>query len=181
MVSADKTNAGDYVSYLDPRSKLERRVVWQNLNFGGSIDWAVDLQQFGSADFDVPADIPETGEGCIRGQDIYLDTENLCYFCCGYGCCPESKRECTQKGPLRKPPSKPNREEVVAEDSFDVDINRLCKFACKYGYCPDEICRKVETDTSDEEDETDEAPPGIIPVPPDYDKDSVKNRDTNDK
>ncbi|KAI8722844.1 Chitinase [Fusarium sp. LHS14.1] len=37
---------GDYVSYMTPETKKSRRAVWRNLNFAGSIDWAVDLQDF---------------------------------------------------------------------------------------------------------------------------------------
>ncbi|KAF4450549.1 glycoside hydrolase family 18 protein [Fusarium austroafricanum] len=170
---------GDYVSYLDPRSKLERRVIWQDLNFGGSIDWAVDLQEFGKSDFNAPPDIPKSGEGCIEGWDLSEDTADLCYVACAYGFCPESKCECTEKGPLRKLPLEVTRDVIVAEDPFDVDLNRLCKFGCKYGYCPREICKKVNSDASDDDDE-DEVPDGVVTVPPDYDEDSVKTRDEND-
>ncbi|KAL6351717.1 hypothetical protein LRP88_15008 [Fusarium phalaenopsidis] len=170
---------GDYVSYMTPQTKNSRRDVWRNLNFAGSIDWAVDLQDFTKTDFEAIPERPKSGEGCIEGDDLTLDTEDLCNFSCRYGFCPESLCECTGKGKLRDLPSTTNRDNVEAYDVLNVDLNRLCKFACKYGYCPPDTCQIVNPSPGEEEE--DERVPGVVTVPPDYDEDSVKNRDKNDK
>lgn len=158
--------------------KFVRRVIWKDFNFAGTIDWAVDLQQFRNEDFDAPPDIPESGIKCRGGEDNKDDGGNLCYFACQYGFCPESICTCVEEGEPEKLPSVKNRDEIVANDPFDVDLNRLCKFACKYGFCPSTVCMRKPSSTADDEDEV---PEGIVTVPPDYDEDSVKARDENNK
>ncbi|KAM5368692.1 hypothetical protein ACJZ2D_009358 [Fusarium nematophilum] len=170
---------GDYVSYMTTETKNSRRDVWTNLNFAGSIDWAVDLQQFTTADFESIPERPKSGHGCIEGDELGLETDDLCTFSCAYGFCPESLCECLEEGPLRDLPKTTNRDKVEAYDVLSVDMNRLCKFACKYGYCPPDVCQIVNPRPGQEEE--DEGVPGVITVPPDYDEDSVKNRDKNDK
>lgn len=131
---------GDYVSYMTPTTKNTRREDWKKLNFAGSIDWAVDLQAFGSDDMNSGPDRPETGEeGCISGEDRTINTGDLCEFSCNYGFCPESLCTCNIQGPVVGLPSEVTGD-IIAWDELDVDLNRLCKFACKYGYCPQEIC-----------------------------------------
>ncbi|KAF3003978.1 hypothetical protein E8E14_006528 [Neopestalotiopsis sp. 37M] len=39
-----------WVAYMSDDTKEARREKWKGLNFGGTIDWAVDLQEFNSAD-----------------------------------------------------------------------------------------------------------------------------------
>ncbi|QYS97943.1 Chitinase [Trichoderma simmonsii] len=54
----DKDTASDYlvyddvewVAYMSDHTKEVRRDKWKQLNFGGSVDWAVDLQEFNGAD-----------------------------------------------------------------------------------------------------------------------------------
>ncbi|KAE8153225.1 hypothetical protein BDV25DRAFT_137130 [Aspergillus avenaceus] len=54
----DKDTASDYlvyddlewVAYMDSDTKQARRDTWEGLNFAGTIDWAVDLQEFNAAD-----------------------------------------------------------------------------------------------------------------------------------
>ncbi|UKZ76900.1 hypothetical protein TrVFT333_004615 [Trichoderma virens FT-333] len=54
----DKDTASDYllyndvewVAYMSDKTKEIRRDKWKKLNFGGSVDWAVDLQEFNVAD-----------------------------------------------------------------------------------------------------------------------------------
>ncbi|KAK4060789.1 CAZyme family GH18 [Trichoderma aggressivum f. europaeum] len=54
----DKDTASDYlvyddvewVAYMSDHTKEMRRDKWKQLNFGGSVDWAVDLQEFNGAD-----------------------------------------------------------------------------------------------------------------------------------
>ncbi|KAJ4021153.1 hypothetical protein NW752_004160 [Fusarium irregulare] len=171
---------GDYVSYMTDNDKLERRVIWTDFNFAGTIDWAVDLQRFGNEDFNAPPSIPESGYGCIRGDDMLDDSLDFCYFTCKYGFCPESICSCQEEGKLRKLPKVKNKDEVSADDPFNVDLNRLCKFACKYGYCPSEVCKRKSSNSGSVDVDVDETN-GVITVPPDYDEDSVKTRDENDR
>ncbi|CAI4215537.1 unnamed protein product [Parascedosporium putredinis] len=37
---------GDYVAYMSETTKETRRAYWKELNFAGTVDWAVDLQSF---------------------------------------------------------------------------------------------------------------------------------------
>ena len=137
------TNAviGDYVSYMTPTTKETRRSDWSALNFAGTIDWAVDLQQFTRDDIDIPPDRPDSGEACVGGADMTVNTGDLCEFACLFGFCPETLCTCRIWGPVESlPPEKSGADDIIAWDEHDADINRLCKFACKYGYCPDDIC-----------------------------------------
>ncbi|KAF5542204.1 glycoside hydrolase family 18 [Fusarium phyllophilum] len=131
---------GDYISYMTPKTKDSRRSKWEGLNFAGSIDWAVDLQKFTAADFDAPVKRPDSGDGCIQGQDDTDNTGSLCEYTCNYGFCPESLCTCTATGPLKKLPSEDRSKKAVSFDEEDADLNRLCRFACKYSFCPEEIC-----------------------------------------
>ncbi|KAK7990526.1 hypothetical protein PG990_014806 [Apiospora arundinis] len=45
---------GDYVSYMTDTTKITRRSDWQGLNFAGTTDWALDLQNFGADDMNTP-------------------------------------------------------------------------------------------------------------------------------
>ena len=54
LLSLIRNIAGAYISYMTPKTKDSRRATWKGLNFGGSIDWAVDLQKFTDTDFDAP-------------------------------------------------------------------------------------------------------------------------------
>lgn len=126
---------GDAISYMTPTTKDTRRASWKDLNFAGSIDWAVDLQSFTSDDFDTAPDRPDTdlGDACVSGEDNGANSGNLCEFSCSLGFCPESLCTCTETGPLESLPQEKTGVDVVAWDEFDVDLNRLCKFACKCG------------------------------------------------
>ncbi|EKJ70066.1 hypothetical protein FPSE_09759 [Fusarium pseudograminearum CS3096] len=93
-----------------------------------------------------------SGPKCRRGEDNKDDGGNLCYFAFRFGFCQESICTCLEEGEPEKLPSVKNGDEVVANDLVDVDLNRLY-----------------------------EVPEGIVTVPPDYDEDSVKTRDENDK
>ncbi|KAH8800173.1 glycoside hydrolase family 18 protein [Xylogone sp. PMI_703] len=62
------TYSGDqWVAYMDETIKGNRKVRWQGLNFGGVVDWAADLQQFGNDD----------GEPTDDGTDDLPDTDPL--------------------------------------------------------------------------------------------------------
>ncbi|KAI1772844.1 carbohydrate-binding module family 24 protein [Hypoxylon cercidicola] len=151
---------GDYVSYMTPVTKNTRREDWKNLNFAGSIDWAVDLQAFGADDLDSKPDRPETGEeGCVSGEDKTVNSGDLCEFSCNYGFCPETLCSCTIRGPVVQLPSEVAGD-IIAWDELDVDLNRLCKFACKNGYCPQDICTTPVVDPDQD---------GIVEAGPDPD------------
>ncbi|KAI6086086.1 glycoside hydrolase family 18 protein [Hypoxylon rubiginosum] len=151
---------GDYISYMTPVTKNTRREDWKDLNFAGSIDWAVDLQAFGADDLNAAPDRPETGEeGCISGEDKTVNTGDLCEFACNYGFCPESLCACNIQGPVVQLPSEVAGD-IIAWDELDVDLNRLCKFACKHGYCPPDICTTPVVDSDQD---------GIVEVGPDPD------------
>lgn len=128
-------------------TKNTRRSDWEKLNFGGSIDWAVDLQVFGRADMGVEPERPETDEGgCVYGKGHDLNAAELCEFSCHYGFCPESLCTCLDRGDILGLPGVVDTGEFIAWDVFDVDLNRLCKFACKYGFCPDDVCTRPVID-----------------------------------
>ncbi|KAG9191337.1 chitinase [Alternaria panax] len=142
---------GDYVSYMTPDKKEERRETWRGLNFAGTIDWAVDLQRFGDEDIDTPAERPESGEGCVGGEDISINTGDLCEFTCLFGFCPESLCHCSERGDLT-PDQNVKEGDYRAIYAVDVDISRLCNFACKRDFCPSEICEmKPKIEFSEEE------------------------------
>ncbi|KAF2132617.1 carbohydrate-binding module family 24 protein [Dothidotthia symphoricarpi CBS 119687] len=133
---------GDYISYMTDTTKNTRRNDWKGLNFAGTIDWAVDLQQFTSDDFDAP---PKNGapgtRGCVGGRDINVNTGDLCAFSCSFDFCPETLCECRVEGKIKALPAEVGgMDDIIAWDELDVDLNRLCRFACKHGYCPDNVC-----------------------------------------
>lgn len=142
---------GDYISYLDEDSKLSRRERWKNLNFAGTIDWALDLQHFSNLDKEIP-DRPKSGKGCVEGRDLTINTLDLCQFTCAYGFCPETFCECLEKDELENLPPDLGEADVEAWRPADVDLTRLCKFACKYGYCPEQVCTPFVPDDEEDED-----------------------------
>ncbi|PQE29040.1 glycoside hydrolase family 18 protein [Rutstroemia sp. NJR-2017a BBW] len=138
---------GDYVSYMTPTTKDTRRADWKTLNFAGSIDWALDLQAFTTDDMAKPPDRPSEGErGCVLGEDLTVNSGDLCDFSCNLGFCPESLCVCTYTDIVYPLPAENSTTGIIAWDEDDVDLNRLCLFACKYGYCPEEVCTTVPED-----------------------------------
>lgn len=117
--------AGDYIAYMSPTTKETRHADWKSLNFAGTVDWALDLQDFTSDDFDKPPERPQSGEGCTRGDDLTADSGDLCHFSCRYGFCPESLCNCLETGPMKRLPAEQHGTNVTALDAFDVDLNRL--------------------------------------------------------
>ncbi|KAF3802950.1 Killer toxin subunits alpha/beta [Colletotrichum gloeosporioides] len=159
---------GDYVSYMTQVTKLTRRDEWKTLNFGGSIDSAVDLQTFGDDDMKVPINRGgDTGdEGCVSGEDKTANSGDLCKFTFCLGFCPESLCECVTRGEmLTIPPENPVEGDIIAWNEVDIDLNRLCRFACSHGYCPYEVCATAVVD-KDEDDGIIEA--GWSPENPNY-------------
>lgn len=49
----------NWVAYMDDKNKAERIALWKGLNFGGTSDWAVDLDSF------LPGDDTDPGHGPI--------------------------------------------------------------------------------------------------------------------
>jgi hypothetical protein len=133
---------GDYISYMTDTTKNTRRNDWKGLNFAGSIDWAVDLQEFTTDDYDAPPKNGKPGErGCVGGRDINVNAGDLCAFSCSFDFCPETLCECRVEGKIKALPAEVGgMDDIIALDELDVDLNRLCKFACKHGFCPDTIC-----------------------------------------
>jgi hypothetical protein len=125
---------------MDGSTKSSRRIRWQNYNFAGTIDWALDLQAFSDEDKTHIPDRPEDGQGCISGEDDTLNTADLCAFSCTFGFCPETLCTCVTQGDLQDLPAVKFNGEIEAWLPNDVEINRLCTFACKYGYCPSNVC-----------------------------------------
>lgn len=141
---------GDYVSYMTATTKETRRNDWKALNFAGTVDWAVDLQEFSNADKMTIPNRPASGNGCVSGEDRSENTGDLCSFTCTLGFCPETLCRCISQGDLEPlPQAVGGADDVMARDEFDVDTNRLCRFSCKYGYCPGDICFIPEPDAPD--------------------------------
>jgi hypothetical protein len=44
--SKHMTYSGNWVSYMDENDKIARTNLWKSLNFGGTVEWAVDLNSF---------------------------------------------------------------------------------------------------------------------------------------
>lgn len=77
----------EWVSYLGRAAKLGRRLTWPFLNFRGTIDWAVDLQEFtndgdyplGEPDIDQGTDkIPDCKGSYTKLEDVPMDVEPYC-------------------------------------------------------------------------------------------------------
>lgn len=132
---------GDYVSYMSLRTKLDRREKWKDLNFAGSIDWAVDLQRFSDDDLDnITPGKDDDDTTCVSGEDISVESEDLCQFSCSFGFCPAPLCHCSERGKPSKLPKARDNTGIIAWDESDAGLGRLCRFACKYGYCPKRIC-----------------------------------------
>jgi len=164
---------------MTPTTKDTRRANWKNWNFAGTIDWALDLQSFTADDMTAVPDRPQSGEGCVDGNDDTVNTGDLCEFACTFGFCPESLCTCRETGPLEPLPAEQPVTDVIAWDPLDVDLNRLCKFACKYNYCPDAICTTVAVAS----DSADDDQTGTIDDPnnPNYFNYSAVNLDNYSK
>ncbi|KAK9424269.1 hypothetical protein SUNI508_03757 [Seiridium unicorne] len=67
-------NTTDWVAYMTDDTKAKRRTTWEGLNFGGTVDWAVDLQAFNEADVVGPTG-GDYGNGTddivVYGSDIW--------------------------------------------------------------------------------------------------------------
>ncbi|WAO87375.1 Hypothetical protein NCS54_00468200 [Fusarium falciforme] len=124
-----------------------------------------ELQRFQNDGFDATSEKPELKETRIEGGQLFT-TYDLCGSSWAYGFCPES---------------------ICEYDVLSVDLNRHCKFACRYGYCPAEVCQTAIPNANEdgkkkrEEEGSNDLMPGVVIVPLGFNKDSVKNRDKNNK
>ncbi|KID67803.1 class V chitinase Chi100, partial [Metarhizium brunneum ARSEF 3297] len=143
---------GDYVGYMTPTTKDTRRTDWREFNFAGTIDWAVDLQEF-SEEHLTNTDRPKSGQGCISGHDMTLETAEMCEFACEYGFCPSSLCICDEKGKLKGLPAERKDVKGSAWDWLHLDMNRLCAFSCRYDNCPHEVCTDGIIQQGEDEDE----------------------------
>lgn len=127
---------------MSDTTKETRRKDWVGLNFGGTVDWAIDLQSFGEADFDNTAGAAEPGStGCVDGWDLdELYSGGLCEFACGYGLCPFTTCVCGSQGIVPKLPEEDKNSATAVADNGDVGLSQLCRFSCKYGFCPNDVC-----------------------------------------
>lgn len=72
-------------------------------------------------------------------------------------------------------------------DELSINLNRLCKFACGHSNCPPEVCQITMSSPDGhlierrKEEGKDNHLPGVVTVPENFDEDSVKNQDKNDK
>ncbi|KAM0329996.1 hypothetical protein ACHAQA_004165 [Verticillium albo-atrum] len=140
---ADVLLFGDnYVSFLTSWNKYIRRSMWTQFTFAGTIDWAVDLQEFTELDANAPFDRDEDIDGkmCNAGDSFDDDTGDICEFTCLFGYCPEPVCNCLSRGTPAPLPPKQGTTDIVGINEFDHDMNRLCKFSCQFGHCPPEIC-----------------------------------------
>jgi hypothetical protein len=64
--------ATEWASYMTDETKQSRRDRWRSLNFAGTIDWAVDLQQF-SEDDGCPAGTCDSPGTLYVGPQIFTD------------------------------------------------------------------------------------------------------------
>ncbi|RSL72579.1 hypothetical protein CEP53_000989 [Fusarium sp. AF-6] len=110
---------------------------------------------------------PISGEGYIKGGEQFFATYDLCGFsCASYGFCPEG---------------------ICDYGILSVNLNRLCNFTCRYGYCPPKVCQTATPNAHQggkwkrEKRGSNDHAPGVVTIPPDFEEDSVKNRDKNDK
>ncbi|KAG8420071.1 hypothetical protein J3459_011430 [Metarhizium acridum] len=94
----------DHVGYTTPTTKDTRRTDWRKLNFAGTIDWTVDLQKF-SEDEMTNTDQPISGQACVSGHDVTLETAEMCEFACEHDFCPPFLCICDEKGKLKGLPA----------------------------------------------------------------------------
>lgn len=143
-----------WVSFMDDTNKAVRTLFYEGLNFGGTSDWAIDLQ--GTADSLIAtcgASKSSNGPPALCVSDTTTCTagsgnsgyEDLCNFTCALGYCP-SPCLCTATG-------SPNPMPIVAVENLyacpvsglDSSYSGLCAFACKYNYCPNSTCTSSST------------------------------------
>ncbi|KAJ5116978.1 hypothetical protein N7456_001326 [Penicillium angulare] len=149
-----------WVAWMGDSNKDVRTLLYESLNFGGTSDWAVDLQGdastleseckslTGASDSSFPTCTPETSTtGCIAGSGSG-DYEDLCEFGCKYNFCPSPMCTCTETGTVVSAllDSNATSSSYCPVDTLDSSYSGLCAFSCAYGYCPSDLCEKVTID-----------------------------------
>ena len=108
---------------MTPETMKTRQAEWKSWHFGGTVDWAIDLQAFGQEDFDAPPPIPADGEEvCVLGDSADLSADSLCQFACSYGFCPEPTCYCDLTGTAEPLPPVVSTEDFMAWDEMNVDL-----------------------------------------------------------
>ncbi|KAJ5261058.1 hypothetical protein N7478_011653 [Penicillium angulare] len=143
-----------WVAWMGDGNKEIRTLLYEGLNFGGTTDWAVDLQGDASTlesqckslkaanDTSFPTCTSKTSTtGCIAGTGSG-DYEDLCEFACKYNFCPSPMCTCTETGTAAAALIN-STASYCPVDSLDSSYTGLCSFSCAYGYCPSTLCEKV--------------------------------------
>lgn len=83
-------NDVEWVSYMSPITKSARQVLYSIYGFGGTTDWAIDLQSYiGDSNYDNPGDIDdmEPRKDCDKTygnlDDIDKDADSVPDYCLG--------------------------------------------------------------------------------------------------
>ena len=86
----------------------------------------------------------------MSGEDISINTEDLCEFTCSFGYCLEMLCHCAERGIMRPAPAA-NDCEYREFNASDVEFNRMCNFACKRNYFSLNICgnKEIEFDKTE--------------------------------
>lgn len=149
-------NNTQWVAWMENGNKSVRSALYQQLNFSGTADWAVDLQgsnktitskckKFSALDGN---SIPT----CTRISNLtrYVAGTGsgnytcLCQFSCKYNYCPEPFCNSTATGTLN-PQSVMTLTNVCPVATLDSSYIGLCSFDCNLGHCPSSLCTKVES------------------------------------
>lgn len=79
----------DYMSYMTPNTGIAAGPTG-SLNFAGTIDWAVDLQEFTDTQtVTLTLSRPLSNIECIIRRDLAVNTGSFCAFTCSFGYCPD--------------------------------------------------------------------------------------------
>ncbi|KAJ5219441.1 uncharacterized protein N7498_001540 [Penicillium cinerascens] len=140
-----------WVAWMEDANKAVRRSLYMGMNFGGTTDWAVDLQGDASTitsecDVLIASDgtsfpicaSPTPQIGCIEGTGSG-NYQDLCEFSCQYDYCPSPFCNCTATGTVNPVPLETSLTVCPVSD-LDASFISLCDFDCKYGHCPSKYC-----------------------------------------
>ncbi|KAJ5798432.1 uncharacterized protein N7503_007728 [Penicillium pulvis] len=143
-----------WVAWMTDGNKAVRSLLYEGFSFGGTSDWAVDLQgdsstlnsQCKSLSAPSESSFPTcTGKvsttGCIAGTGSD-DYESLCEFTCQYNYCPTPMCTCSETGGVVSPPLE-TLGNFCPVSSLDSSYGGLCTFACQYGHCPSDYCEQM--------------------------------------
>lgn len=144
-----------WVSYMSDQNKDVRTLLYKNLHFGGTTDWAVDLgggkdaiardcTSLNPSDSFFPTCSPiQPTTGCISGTGEG-DYHMLCAYSCLFNYCPPQFCTCTGTGTILPVPVE-TQGEFCPVANLDISYASLCQVSCQYGYCPEEQCMPKES------------------------------------